>query len=676
MAEQVDAHFARLDAAVKNGQAKRGLKAADEILKLAPGDADALRCKVVLLIELGNFEEAMKLVTQPPLAASMAFEKAYCLYRRGKLKEALAALAAVPADQEVPRLQLEAQIQYRLGGNKEAIALYSQLYRSHSLESQEVQTNVVAAYVSGGRAGEVPAVMQAMKISAKDSFEIAFNVACGLVDAGQLRAAEEQLQLAVRVGEEALYDEDLAEADVAAELAPVTAQLAYVAERLGRQEEAAASYEAVLGLALEDATTASVATNNLYAALLSRASSSTSRKVAGEAVKKLDAFMERSGGVLRLKSALEPRLGPMQREALLASYATAALLANKVDVAKEAVRSIEKQLPEAAVTAMLQASLHWKEGKPREADAALAALAASGGSDAAEASLMRAQLAAARGDSVQALAHLSAAGDASWQAQPAVLATKLALLEGQGQGQADEVASTLASALQQWQSTPESAQRSGAVSWILKQLAALRLRQGELAQAAAHYSQLVGLDPEALEDPDVLSRCAQLAAVCDGSDAAVLRQRLQQQAPPAKLSAADLDALEHASIAVTSVQRKAADSAAAHGPAGAAPPQLAAGGDERKKRKRKRQPRYPKGFDPANPGPPPDPERWLPKWQRSDAKKLRKKLKSKDAAKGSQGAGKADDALDRSNVVDEPEAKPKAPARPPGGKGKKGKGRR
>jgi hypothetical protein len=37
------------------------------------------------------------------------------------------------------------------------------------------------------------------------------------------------------------------------------------------------------------------------------------------------------------------------------------------------------------------------------------------------------------------------------------------------------------------------------VSWILKQLAALRLRQGELAQAAAHYSQLVGLDPEALE---------------------------------------------------------------------------------------------------------------------------------------------------------------------------------
>lgn len=35
--------------------------------------------------------------------------------------------------------------------------------------------------------------------------------------------------------------------------------------------------------------------------------------------------------------------------------------------------------------------------------------------------------------------------------------------------------------------------------------------------------------------------------------------------------------------------------------------------------------RYPKDFDPKAPGPPPDPERWLPKWQRSKFKKLAKK---------------------------------------------------
>lgn len=41
------------------------------------------------------------------------------------------------------------------------------------------------------------------------------------------------------------------------------------------------------------------------------------------------------------------------------------------------------------------------------------------------------------------------------------------------------------------------------------------------------------------------------------------------------------------------------------------------------KKKRKRKSRLPKGLDPANPGPPPDPERWLPKWQRSDFKRKR-----------------------------------------------------
>ena len=47
------------------------------------------------------------------------------------------------------------------------------------------------------------------------------------------------------------------------------------------------------------------------------------------------------------------------------------------------------------------------------------------------------------------------------------------------------------------------------------------------------------------------------------------------------------------------------------------------------KKKRKRKVRYPKGFDPANPGAPPNPERWLPKWQRSDFKKKRNRRKEK-----------------------------------------------
>lgn len=46
-----------------------------------------------------------------------------------------------------------------------------------------------------------------------------------------------------------------------------------------------------------------------------------------------------------------------------------------------------------------------------------------------------------------------------------------------------------------------------------------------------------------------------------------------------------------------------------------------------KKRIKKKKPRYPQGFDPKKPGPPPNPERWLPKYERKDYKK-KKNFKS------------------------------------------------
>jgi len=52
-------------------------------------------------------------------------------------------------------------------------------------------------------------------------------------------------------------------------------------------------------------------------------------------------------------------------------------------------------------------------------------------------------------------------------------------------------------------------------------------------------------------------------------------------------------------------------------------------------KKRKRRVILPKNFDPKQPGPEPDPERWLPKWQRLRYKKYAKK-KGK-YLKGAQG---------------------------------------
>eukprot|EP00955_Chlamydomonas_euryale_P081676 363611-Chlamydomonas_euryale.AAC.17 len=98
------------------------------------------------------------------------------------------------------------------------------------------------------------------------------------------------------------------------------------------------------------------------------------------------------------------------------------------------------------------------------------------------------------------------------------------------------------------------------------------------------------------------------------------------------------------------------------------------------KRSRKKKARKPKGFDPALPNgglPPPDPERWLPKWQRSDFKKKKATSamrRAGEVVKGSQGAGKVDENLDRSKAAPAPpkDAQPSKPSLPT----KKKKGRK
>lgn len=48
-----------------------------------------------------------------------------------------------------------------------------------------------------------------------------------------------------------------------------------------------------------------------------------------------------------------------------------------------------------------------------------------------------------------------------------------------------------------------------------------------------------------------------------------------------------------------------------------------------KKKQKKKHIRLPKNFDPSNPGPLPNPERWLPKWQRKEFRKKKDKFKNR-----------------------------------------------
>jgi hypothetical protein len=124
------------------------------------------------------------------------------------------------------------------------------------------------------------------------------------------------------------------------------------------------------------------------------------------------------------------------------------------------------------------------------------------------------------------------------------------------------------------------------------------------------------------------------------------RSRLRSAPPwPLTLAPRPADAkLEEKKRESVEDEKVAGAAAASASPeAGDAP---AAGGVEeeeekkKKKKKKKKRIRLPKNYDPKNPGPKPDPERWRPRWQR---KKGRKKRKDAGGMTGSQGAMPTDE---------------------------------
>lgn len=90
---------------------------------------------------------------------------------------------------------LESQILFRLGKMDACVDIYQKLQKSNI---SSLETNFVAALVSAGRATEVQGTLDALRVKPTSSFELAYNVACSLIEINKFKDAEQLLMSARR----------------------------------------------------------------------------------------------------------------------------------------------------------------------------------------------------------------------------------------------------------------------------------------------------------------------------------------------------------------------------------------------------------------------------------------------------------------------------------------------
>ncbi|KAF6156889.1 hypothetical protein GIB67_000429 [Kingdonia uniflora] len=602
--------FTSLNRHIQRSEYQQAVKLADQVLKLAPRDEDALRCKIVGLIKADNLDEALsairaleKIPRDQSFTVDFSFDKAYCLYRQNKLDEALESLKSIEKTSAV--MQLESQILYRLGRMEACMDVYQKLQK-FKIESLEI--NVVAGLISAGRALEVQSTIDALKVKANSSFELAYNTACSLIEQKKFADAEQHLLSARRIGQETLMEDNWADDEIENELAPIAVQLAYVRQQLGLPQEALEAYLNIITRNLADDSSLAVATNNLITL--------RGPKEVSDGLRKLDKLTEKGDGgqSFQLARGLDLKLSSKQREAIYSNRALLLLHANRIDQARELVTALQDMFPGNITPPLLQAAVLVRENKVGRAEEILQQFANKFPEISKTVLLARAQVAATANHHQIAAETLAKIPDI--QNMPATVATLVALKERAGD--IEGASKVLDTALGWWSN---SMTEDNKLDMIMNESASFKLKHGREEEAAKLYETLV----KSHGNVEALVGLVTTAANVDIEKAEAYEKKLK---PLLGLKGVNVEGLEKTSGAMSVQDGGQMRNVEIF--------EEGKGKSKEKKKKRKRKPKYPKGFDPANPGPPPDLERWLPKRERSS---YRPKRKDKRAAqvRGSQG---------------------------------------
>jgi len=600
MSKEVDVEtlFKDLDDFIQKGgenALQSAINTCDKILKIAPEDGDAITCKVVALLQLSKYEEALKYINTLKGSSNFDLERAYCLYRLRDFQKSLDILKKL--DHSLPQvLELEAQVYYRLDDYKKSSDNYKVLIDKHNQSSFEVKTNACAALVSGGLVKEGRDFISENKILFSESFEFVYNAACLAIEDGDYNTAEKHLKTAEAMCREAITDED----ELQEELAPINTQLAYVYQVQNKTQQAIELYNTVLkGAKPSDESVLAVASNNLVAV-------------------KAEPVHDLFDAAKKLKNAssatIDQILSTNQKKIIGFNSCLVQLHMNKGDECSKLLAPLQKQYPDSDRLALISSALlHKKDKKNATAsEELLKTFAAQHPENSTRVQLSLAQLRLSKGEVQEAISTLQSIN--SLKNKPGMVATLVTLYEQTNQIDAamkvfDDYCDDLAS---------QKNKDEDAYLRALKENANFKLKHRKHREAAAMFERVIKINANDLEAlPGLIISYSQFDPK--------LAEKYDRIPKLDSDKEVDAEALENLAAPKIGSSAKEVDKTSEKT-------------DRVKKSKKKKKKKLPKNY---NPSIPPDPERWVPLKQRTAFKK-RTSRKSKGLEKGAQGVSTAE----------------------------------
>ncbi|XP_026485848.2 signal recognition particle subunit SRP72 [Vanessa tameamea] len=579
--------YVELNKFCQSGEYERALKAAGKVLQIAPNEQKAFHCKVICFIQLHNFKEALSVLSNSKnaaLAADLHFEKAYSQYRLNSSKEALETVDS--ATELTPALkELRAQILYRLEQYQDCYNLYRDIVKNTTDDYEDERKANMSAVVANLAALNPSADLPTFE---ENTYELSYNAGTTLAMRGKYNEALPVLKKAEQACSESVIEDGGTEEEAKEEAAIIRVQQGYCQQQMGKEKEAGILYHNVLKDRPSDQALIAIASNNLV--VINRDT---------------NVFDSRKRMKAATQDGLEHKLNSRQRAIIAYNQAVLAIYSNQPDFCKQCCVKLSREFNQDKKAALVEASSLVKDGKRSQAVALLLKQ---------DLTLAAAQVLLAQGDRKAVVKLLE---ESEYKYRPGIIGLLCTLLTADNEY---EKASKLFSDV--YEHYKDDIDNQASLRSVWRAAAEAHARAGRGAEATRAHEALARAAPH---DRRSLARLVKAL----GAHSPRARELAAGLPPISQLEGKiDVDALESskwmmgAKVVKKTVQSKQEQSPGTPGS------ELG----QKTKTRRKRKTKLPPNADLSKP---PDPERWLPKYERTAYRKRRGIRR--DVIKGSQG---------------------------------------